>query len=86
MAATKASQAKVCETCGDEMEAGQRRVRCPYCNKLVCGWCFNHVHGPGSEELETGRPCPNCGTSMVIDGDDEEQYYECQKCFHTEKL
>ena len=20
-------------------------TRCRHCGKLVCGWCFNHVHG-----------------------------------------
>lgn len=32
-----------CEDCGDD--ALGRRTRCPNCNLLVCGWCYNHVHG-----------------------------------------
>ena len=39
-----------CEDCGDEMEKGQRRFRCKRCNKLVCGWCLNHVH---NEEMQS---------------------------------
>ncbi len=31
-----------CEDCGDDPEG--RRFRCPRCNQLVCGWCWNHVH------------------------------------------
>jgi hypothetical protein len=34
----------VCEDCGEPMEMGTRRCRCPICGKLVCGWCRNHVH------------------------------------------
>ena len=30
-----------CEDCGDE---ARRRTRCPNCGKLICGWCYNHVH------------------------------------------
>lgn len=39
-----------CEDCGDEMEKGQRRFRCKRCNKLICGWCLNHVH---NEEMQS---------------------------------
>lgn len=31
-----------CEDCGDE---AKRRTRCPRCRKLVCSWCWGHVHG-----------------------------------------
>jgi len=34
---------RFCEDCGDEMLT--RRIRCPHCGQLVCGWCYNHVHG-----------------------------------------
>lgn len=34
---------KYCEDCGDEVET--RRTRCPNCGKLVCGWCYYHIHG-----------------------------------------
>jgi hypothetical protein len=34
-----------CEDCGDEIEAPRRRIRCKHCMKLICGWCYNHVHG-----------------------------------------
>lgn len=40
-----------CEDCGESIPVGRRRVRCPHCKQLVCGWCYNHVHG-----LE--RPAP----------------------------
>lgn len=36
--------ARTCEDCGDEMDEGRRRTRCPECGRLVCGWCWNHVH------------------------------------------
>ena len=38
-----------CQDCGDGC---QRRRRCPHCGLLVCGWCFNHVHGPQLEMRE----------------------------------
>lgn len=34
----------ICEDCGDEIPKGQRRHRCKNCGKLVCGWCYGHVH------------------------------------------
>jgi hypothetical protein len=34
---------KYCEDCGDEVET--RRTRCPNCGKLVCSWCYHHIHG-----------------------------------------
>lgn len=34
----------LCEDCGDDMQPTQRRRKCSKCDKLVCGWCFNHVH------------------------------------------
>lgn len=37
--------AKECEDCGDEVPFPRRRFRCRHCKKLVCGWCYNHVHG-----------------------------------------
>ena len=37
------SETKYCEDCGDECET--RRTRCPNCGKLVCSWCYYHVHG-----------------------------------------
>jgi DNA-directed RNA polymerase subunit RPC12/RpoP len=33
-----------CEDCGEEIEPGQRRIRCKRCELLVCGWCHHHVH------------------------------------------
>lgn len=33
-----------CEDCHDEMQDCERRTRCKKCGKLVCGWCYNHVH------------------------------------------
>jgi len=38
-------QVPKCEDCGDEIEKGRRRVRCPHCKKLVCSYCYNHAHG-----------------------------------------
>lgn len=35
---------RYCEDCGDEMDPGRRRVRCKNCGKLVCPWCYHHVH------------------------------------------
>ncbi len=47
-----------CEDCGDEIPEGQRRTRCPHCKKLVCGWCFNHVHGLNESEMNENKPSP----------------------------
>jgi hypothetical protein len=33
-----------CEDCGEIPEREARRIRCPRCNKLVCRWCYHHVH------------------------------------------
>lgn len=33
-----------CEECHEEMMDSERRRRCGRCGKLVCGWCFNHIH------------------------------------------
>jgi hypothetical protein len=33
---------RTCEDCGDPVI--RRRLRCPACRMLVCGWCFGHVH------------------------------------------
>jgi hypothetical protein len=33
-----------CEDCGDEMQHGHRRTRCPRCGLLVCCWCRHHAH------------------------------------------
>ncbi len=37
---------RYCEDCDEPTE--YRRYRCGRCRALVCGWCFNHVHGPES--------------------------------------
>jgi predicted RNA-binding Zn-ribbon protein involved in translation (DUF1610 family) len=42
--AERAAPARVCEDCGEEMPADERRWRCPRCGLLVCAWCQNHVH------------------------------------------
>ena len=34
-----------CEDCGDEVPSPRRRIRCKHCRKLICGWCYNHIHG-----------------------------------------
>lgn len=31
-----------CEDCGDDFK---RRTRCKTCGKLVCRWCYHHIHG-----------------------------------------
>lgn len=30
-----------CEDCGEDCK---RRTRCPRCGKLVCRWCYHHIH------------------------------------------
>lgn len=30
-----------CEDCGEEVK---RRFKCPKCLKLICSWCWNHIH------------------------------------------
>jgi len=32
---------KKCEDCG---EYCKRRIRCDYCNLLICSWCYHQVH------------------------------------------
>lgn len=34
---------RCCEDCN---AITYRRTRCRACGKLVCRWCYNHVHGP----------------------------------------
>lgn len=31
-----------CDDCGDET---RKRTRCKHCGKLVCAWCYHHIHG-----------------------------------------
>ena len=60
-----------CEDCHDEMEDNERRRKCPRCKKLVCGWCFNHVH---SLPVSNFSP-PACasGVSKVVTRRKEQQ-------------
>jgi hypothetical protein len=39
----KATDDGTCQDCGDAVPT--RRIRCRHCGLLVCGWCYNHVHG-----------------------------------------
>ena len=43
-----------CEDCEEEIEEGQRRIRCVHCNLLVCGFCWHHFHRcePGHSRAE----------------------------------
>lgn len=34
-----------CEDCHEEMMDSERRRRCGSCQKLVCAWCWGHIHG-----------------------------------------
>src|ERR1700674_3158131 len=34
-----------CEDCGDEVPRPRRRIRCKHCKELICGWCYNNIHG-----------------------------------------
>lgn len=42
----------VCEDCGDKVS---RRKLCWHCGKLVCGWCWHHIHC-----CEPGHKKENC--------------------------
>lgn len=45
-----------CEDFGESIDIGRRRIRCKHCGKLVCGWCYNHVHGLAMvEEAPDGK-------------------------------
>ena len=33
---------RLCEDC--QKMVTERRLRCRNCQKLICGWCWNHVH------------------------------------------
>lgn len=35
---------RFCEDCGEPSPNDERRLRCPWCKKLVCPWCRHHVH------------------------------------------
>lgn len=39
---------RACQDCGDDTQ--KRRTRCKACGKLVCRWCYNHVHHPALRE------------------------------------
>lgn len=56
---------KYCEDCGDEVET--RRTRCPNCGKLVCGWCYYHIHGVYSMVASAllGQPNNTCSGLAV---------------------
>ncbi len=34
----------VCEDCGEEVPKGRRRVRCARCERVVCSYCYHHIH------------------------------------------
>ena len=52
---------KYCEDCGDECET--RRTRCPNCGKLVCSWCYYHIHGVYSVVASARLEQPNTACS-----------------------
>ena len=43
---------RACEDCGDDTQ--KRRMRCKVCDKLVCRWCYHHVHNPELLEVSDG--------------------------------
>lgn len=43
-----------CEDCHEEMMDKDRRRRCKSCRKLVCAWCWGHIHGFTSHGIVRG--------------------------------
>ena len=46
-----------CMDCHEEMPKGKRRICCPHCGMLVCGWCYNHIHGLVVQREDNLAPC-----------------------------
>lgn len=55
---------RYCEDCVETVVKGERRQRCKHCDRLVCGWCYHHVHGvfvlnaPAPDARPPGREGP----------------------------
>jgi hypothetical protein len=47
----------VCMECGEDMPKGKRRIPCKHCGMLVCGWCYNHIHGLVVRRENDLAPC-----------------------------
>lgn len=46
-----------CEDCHEEMMDSERRRRCNKCDKLVCAWCWGHIHGfAGGTHIKISNP------------------------------
>lgn len=48
MAEIRYFKGRECEDCGDRCYC--QRTRCRRCRKLLCPWCFHHVHSLTREE------------------------------------